>query len=166
MLHHGSLLYLWRVRGVLYTRVYSRIHWLFDTTGCQSECQCTCNEPFTVEHALSCPKGTFPIHHHNEIRDITHCLLSEVVKNLLWSRSCNHLMGTPSDMHLLSLTTMRDPTYRPRDSGEPPTSVYFLMLRFSTPTHHSTRGSLSLLAMHTMSRSSNACMNKESKTSS
>ena len=29
---------------------------------------CACNEPFTVEHALSCPKGAFPIQRHNEIR--------------------------------------------------------------------------------------------------
>ena len=40
--------------------------------------RCAGNEPFTVEHALSCPKGAFPIHRHNEIRDITCSLLSEV----------------------------------------------------------------------------------------
>ena len=40
--------------------------------------RCACNEPFTAEHALSCPKGAFPIHCHNEIRDITCSLLSEV----------------------------------------------------------------------------------------
>ena len=40
--------------------------------------RCACNEPFTVEHALSCPKGAFPIQRHNEIWDITCSLLSEV----------------------------------------------------------------------------------------
>ena len=40
--------------------------------------RCAYNEPFTVEHALSCPKGAFSIHCHNDIRDITSSLLSEV----------------------------------------------------------------------------------------
>ena len=40
--------------------------------------KCACGEPFTVEHALSCPKGAFPIHRHNEIWDITCSILSEV----------------------------------------------------------------------------------------
>ena len=35
-----------------------RYNWLPD----QMPTRCACNEPFTVEHALSCPKGAFPIH--------------------------------------------------------------------------------------------------------
>ncbi len=37
---------------------------------------------FTVEHALSCPRGGFPSIRHNEIRDITADLLSEVCHNV------------------------------------------------------------------------------------
>ena len=33
---------------------------------------------FNVEYALSCPKGGFPTIRHNEIRDITASLLTEV----------------------------------------------------------------------------------------
>ena len=33
---------------------------------------------FSVDHALSCPKGGFPSIRHNEVRDITAELLSEV----------------------------------------------------------------------------------------
>ena len=33
---------------------------------------------FSVEHALSCPKGGFPTIRHNEIRDLTASLLTEV----------------------------------------------------------------------------------------
>ena len=40
--------------------------------------KCACSTPFSVEHALSCPKGAFPTHRHNELRDITASLLSEV----------------------------------------------------------------------------------------
>ena len=39
---------------------------------------CDCGNSFTVEHALSCAKGGFPILRHNEIRDLTASLLSEV----------------------------------------------------------------------------------------
>ena len=39
---------------------------------------CSCGSSFTVEHALSCTKGGFPIIRHNEIRDLTAKLLTEV----------------------------------------------------------------------------------------
>ncbi len=39
---------------------------------------CTCGVTFTVEHALSCPRGGFPILRHNELRDVTASLLTEV----------------------------------------------------------------------------------------
>ena len=37
-----------------------------------------CGDPFSMNHALSCPKGGFPSICHNEIRDLTANLLSEV----------------------------------------------------------------------------------------
>ena len=43
---------------------------------------CPCGKPFSVEHALSCPKGGFPTLRHNEIRDLTANLLSEVCHNV------------------------------------------------------------------------------------
>ena len=39
---------------------------------------CICGRQFTVEHALNCPRGGFPSIRHNEIRDITADLLSEI----------------------------------------------------------------------------------------
>jgi len=39
---------------------------------------CACGTTFSVDHALSCPKGGFPSLRHNEIRDLTTCLLTEV----------------------------------------------------------------------------------------
>ena len=39
---------------------------------------CVCGAHFTVEHALSCPRGAFPIIRHNEIRNLTASLLTEV----------------------------------------------------------------------------------------
>ena len=39
---------------------------------------CTCGTKFTIEHSFSCPRGGFPTIRHNEIRDVTANLLSEV----------------------------------------------------------------------------------------
>ena len=43
---------------------------------------CDCGTHFSIEHALSCPKGGFPSIRHNEIRDITANLLSEICNNV------------------------------------------------------------------------------------
>ena len=55
--------------------------------------KCACGEPFTAEHALSCPKGAFPIHRHNEIRDITCSLLSEVCHDVTVEPTLQPLEG-------------------------------------------------------------------------
>ena len=39
---------------------------------------CACETVFSVDHALSCPKGGLPSLRHNEIRDLTVRLLTEV----------------------------------------------------------------------------------------
>ena len=39
---------------------------------------CTCGTKFTVEHSFTCPKGGFPSIRHNEIRDFTASLFTEV----------------------------------------------------------------------------------------
>ena len=44
--------------------------------------RCDCGRQFTVEHALSCPKGGFPSLRHNEIRDITAALSAEVCNSV------------------------------------------------------------------------------------
>ena len=39
---------------------------------------CACGSNFSVEHVLLCPKGGFPIIQHNEVRDFTANLMTEV----------------------------------------------------------------------------------------
>ena len=39
---------------------------------------CVCGQSFSVEHALSCKCGGFPIKRHNELRDLTTSLMDEV----------------------------------------------------------------------------------------
>ena len=43
-----------------------------------SPSHCSCGQPFSVEHALTCKTGGFPAVRHNEVRDITATLLTEV----------------------------------------------------------------------------------------
>ena len=43
---------------------------------------CICGHSFTIEHALSCTRGGFPSIRHNELRDITAGLLTEVCHNV------------------------------------------------------------------------------------
>jgi len=44
---------------------------------------CVCGKSFSVEHAFACPCGGFPSIHHNEIRDLTASLLSEVCSDVV-----------------------------------------------------------------------------------
>jgi len=39
---------------------------------------CVCGKSNNVEHALSCPNGAFPSIYHNDIRDLTAELMTEV----------------------------------------------------------------------------------------
>ena len=39
---------------------------------------CVCGKTFSIEHALNCPCGGYPSIRHNELRDITATLLTEV----------------------------------------------------------------------------------------
>jgi len=43
---------------------------------------CACGTKFSVEHALSCPRGGFRSIQHNEIRDVTADLLTEVCNDV------------------------------------------------------------------------------------
>jgi len=39
---------------------------------------CVCGKDFTLSHALRCTHGAFPIIRHNEVRDLTASLMTEV----------------------------------------------------------------------------------------
>ena len=43
---------------------------------------CTCGVTFSIEHKLSCPRGGFTILRHNDIRDFTANVLSDVCYNV------------------------------------------------------------------------------------
>ena len=54
---------------------------------------CVCGISFTVEHVLSCPRGGFPILRHNEIRDVTANLLTEICHDVKTQPDLQPLTG-------------------------------------------------------------------------
>ena len=48
-----------------------------------SPSHCSCGHAFSIAHALSCPTGGYPSIRHNEVRDITASLLTEVCHDVL-----------------------------------------------------------------------------------
>ena len=61
-------------KGAFHDALALRYDW--QPSSCPSNC--ACGTKFTVDHALSCPKGGFPSIRHNEIRDLTANLLTEI----------------------------------------------------------------------------------------
>ena len=45
-----------------------RHHW---TPSLACPASCACGNDFTIDHCISCPKGSFPSLRHNEVRDLT-----------------------------------------------------------------------------------------------
>ncbi len=54
---------------------------------------CACGTNFSVEHALSCPMGGFPTIRHNEVRDLTANLMSEVCHDVCTEPTLQPLSG-------------------------------------------------------------------------
>ena len=55
-----------------------------------------CGASFSVEHVLACPKGGFPSIRHNELRDLTASLLTEV---------CNDVSVEPTLQPIMEVMT-------------------------------------------------------------
>ena len=58
-----------------------------------SPSSCACGSNFSVEHALSCPKGGFPTIRHNEVRDLTANLMTEVCHDVCIEPTLQPLTG-------------------------------------------------------------------------
>ena len=54
---------------------------------------CGCGTKFSIEHSMSCPKGGFPSIRHNEIRDLTANLLTEVCTDVCVEPDLQPLTG-------------------------------------------------------------------------
>ena len=83
--HHGYALHKTAFRDALSLRY----NWPFQN----SPSHCSCGHPFNIEHALSCKTGGFPAVRHNEVRDITASLLSEVCHGVSTEPHLQPLVG-------------------------------------------------------------------------
>ena len=60
--------------------------------------RCDCGDAFTVDHALNCPRGAFPTIRHNEVRDFTGQLLTEVCHDVCIEPVLQPLEGERLDL--------------------------------------------------------------------
>ena len=81
--------------GSACTRVLSLMQWYSGMGGQHhlSPWSVLVGTTFTVEHALSCPRGGLPTIRHNEIQDITLGLLTEVCQYIMIEPNLQLLTG-------------------------------------------------------------------------
>ena len=65
---------------------------------------CACGASFSVDHVLSCLKGGLPSLHHNEIRDLTATLLTEVCSQVCTEPELQPVHN-PDEFHLSTSNT-------------------------------------------------------------
>ena len=71
----------------------------------QTPAHCDCGANFSIDHSLSCPKGGFPSIRHNEIRNLTARLLTEVCHDV---RVEPHLQPLTGEAPLASTAITQD----------------------------------------------------------
>ena len=93
---------------------------------------CVCGKAFSVSHAYSCPQGAFPILCHNDVRDLTAKLMSEVCHDIQVEPHLQPLSG--ESLHYKSAVHEDDARVDNRAAGfwDCATIVPFLMLVFNT----------------------------------
>ena len=68
---------------------------------------CECGTVFSIDHSLSCPRGGFTIQRHNEVRDITANLLTEVC----------HQVSTEPDLQPVTRETFNQVSTNTQDNA-------------------------------------------------
>ena len=77
-------------KGAFKDAICLRYGWKLPNTSTK----CSCGTAFSTDHAIICPKGGFPTIGHNELRDVTASLLSEVCHNVATEPRLQPLSGT------------------------------------------------------------------------
>ena len=66
--------------------------------------KCICGEDFTVDHAMNCPHGGLPSLRHNELRDFTSSLLSEICSDVSIEPELQTLTGESMNLKTANVT--------------------------------------------------------------
>ena len=82
-------------KGVFVDALCLRYGWL----PARTPSHCVCGASFSVEHALSCPRGGFPSIRHKEIRDLTANLLTKVCNDVRVEPDLQELTGEVMSTH-------------------------------------------------------------------
>ena len=98
VLEHGFHLHKGDFRDALSLR--------YGITPSNTSSTCQCGTSFSVDHATVCPFGGFPTIRHNEVRDLTASLLTEVCHNVATEPSLQPI--TSETFSLASANTSND----------------------------------------------------------
>ena len=96
---------------------------------------CPCGKPFDADHALSCGTGGYSIMRHNEVRDLTASLLSEVCGDVQIDSPLYHCLVKLSFTDPPTSLRMQDSTSVPAVFGATDSAARCLTCASSTPTH-------------------------------
>ena len=150
LIEHGFTLH----KGAFQDALALRYGW----TPSEMPPKCACGSKISVEHALSCAKGGFPSIRHNEIRNLTATLLTEVCHNVCIEPG---LQSVPSD--ILTGATANHQDGARLDIAANGLKERSSMSECSTPMPHQTDTLHSHPATGSMSRRRNGCMNKDAE---
>ena len=102
--------------------------------------KCKCGSTFSINHALNCPNGAFPILRHNEVRDFTGKLLAEVCPDVILEPDLQPLEGESLDFASANHEDNARADIRARGFWGRNRQCAFLMSRFLTQMHNPTDG--------------------------
>ena len=122
---HGFALY----KSAFCDGLLLRYHW----TPLACPTSCACGHDFTIDHCISCPKGGFPSLRHNEVRDLTAKMMSEVCNNVSIEPRLSHFLVKLFALRRLTQTLMLGLILLLMASGVEGLSVLFFDVRVFNP---------------------------------
>ena len=96
--------------------------------------KCECGSAFSINHALNCPSGAFPILRHTEVRDFTGKLLAEVCPDVTLEPDLQPLEGESLDFASANHEDNARADIRARGFWGGNRQCTFFMSRFLTQT--------------------------------
>ena len=107
--------------------------------------KCNCGTTFSIDHAMICPMGGFPTIRHNELRNITASLLSDVCHNVAIEPRLQPLNGESMTHHTAITTDDACLDIRARGFWSPAQNAYFDIRVFHPNAPSNNSGSISAI---------------------
>ena len=123
---------------------------------------CVCGSSFSINHAMTCKRGGFPILRHNEVRDMTAKLLSEVCHNVATEPHLQPLSGETFTHRSANVNAEARLDIKARGFWNSTQDAYF-DVRVFTPLVFTTTGSMAPEASTFYKRLANLLSHKQEK---